>query len=502
MKEISLSNNLTISSLEEIATQKAKLTFPSDLAKNIQKGHDYLISHIDSGNTVYGVNTGFGPLVNNQVDRDDIRDLQKNLLQQLSGNVGPEIHPNLVRAVMTVRARALSRGISGVRPEVISALTNMVNSGITPVLQQFGSIGASGDLVPLSRIARTLCGEDKLRLPDGSIISNSPEKMRDLGLEPLILEPKEGLGLVNGTSYSAALTAHSLSVLRFLLMEIATPVSMTLQLLFRDNLQHLHEKVYQYKAHDSAVEMARRFRSLSGRDSVAKAEGDNLQPPYSSRSIVLWFGIVLEHLKDAEKLIETEINSVDDNPLIYPEDDLILHAANFQGVYAAKAADETAQAFTKLAIAMERQINRILNDKLNGDLPAFLAEEPIGLHSGIQGFQLTATSLLADIRARAVSHGTQSISTNGDNQDIVSMSANAAINTMEIAERTLTMAAIFKAVLARGLQVRPTNLSDELSSFWKKSKLMDANFSTQNLAELLENQIDQINQSSGFLSIP
>lgn len=498
MTSYRLDSPLTISELRNVGRRQKSITLPEELRQKLQSGHDYLIDHISAGNTVYGVNTGFGPLVENSVAPPEIHRLQTNLLQQLSGNIGPEVPAPLVRAVMTARARALSLGVSGVRPVVVASLAEMINSGITPVLRQFGSVGASGDLVPLSRIARTLTGEDSLRLPDGSILANHPETMQKFGLSALVLAPKEGLGLVNGTSYSAVQVAHALSVFRFLLTEIAIPVSLTLQVIFKDNLQHFHPAIYQYKAHPSAQEVAEYFRNWLPDTRFEKALGDHLQPPYSSRSIVLWFGTVLEHLQQAEASIETELNSVDDNPLIFPEENYILHAANFQGTYAAKAADDTSLGFAKLGIAVERQINRILHDKLNGELPAFLAEEPVGLHSGIQGFQLAATSLLADIRARAVPHGIQSIPTNADNQDMVSMSANAAHNAVEIAERMIALSAIFTATVARALQIAQPDLPAPLQKFWDKKAMADIDFSTQNLAEVLDSEIRRTKEMCGF----
>ncbi len=501
MSHYHLDTPLDIAKLREIALGKSKVSLSNITAEKLEKGHNYLIDHISKGETVYGVNTGFGPLVDNNVDDEAIRELQENLLQQLSGNVGPEVPAPIVRAVMAARARALALGVSGVRAVVVHSLSEMINAGITPVLKQYGSVGASGDLVPLSRIARTLTGKDYLKLADGSIVDNSAETMKKHNVTKLNLSPKEGLGLVNGTSYSATLAAHSISVLKFLLSEIAIPVSVTLQIIFRDNLQHFHPEIYAYKAHQTAKDTAAEFRKWLPETDFSKALGDNLQPPYSSRSIVLWLGTVMEHLAQAEKVIETELNSVDDNPLIYPEENLILHAANFQGTYAAKAADDTSLGFAKLAIAVERQINRILHDKLNGSLPAFLAEEPVGLHSGIQGFQLTATSLLSDIRARAVAHGIQSTPTNADNQDIVSMSANAANNASEIADRAIVLSAIFTSTIARALQLTNPKLPKPLQTFWDNKNLSDIDFSRANLAEVLEKQISEIKGACGFYDV-
>ena len=486
MPTFELPDHLSLSSFVSLATGTSALSCAPTLPDHVNKAHDFLSQRLAAGDEVYGVNTGFGPLVDRTVAEDDIRELQRNLLQQLSGNVGPLLPTAISRGTTVLRANALSKGHSGARFAILKQLTALVNSGATAPIRAYGSVGASGDLVPLTRLARVLLGDDHLRLPDGTVVENSDALLKKHGMVSLELEPKEGLALVNGTSYSTAITALCLDVALRMLEQYTIPLTATLLLALGDSLQHLSPEIYRLKKHESALSVCRSFTEWLSPHQPHESHGTP-QPPYSGRSVVLWLGAVAEHFEQARRTIEIEMNSVDDNPLIFPDDQRILHAANFQGTYAAKAADDLSQGLVKMANLVERHINRLFHDKLNGDLPAFLAPEPIGLHSGLQGFQLLATSLLADIRAKSVAHGTQSFPTNADNQDVVSMSANAALNALEITRKTAYLTAIFESSMTRLLQIRDLSLTEELQNWWdQRNELFAHNFPAENLAPILE----------------
>jgi len=491
-----LPERLTLKQFVDIATLKTHIHAESVVQEYMDRTHQFLMERIDEGEQIYGVNTGFGPLVDKTVQKENMNRLQQDLLQQLSCNTGPAIPAVLARGTMVLRANAISKGHSAARYDVLNQLLKFINSGATPVIQAYGSVGASGDLIPLTRMARTLSGLDKLRMPDGKVVDNSVQTLKFIGVDAVDLQPKEGLALVNGTSYSCAVTAFCLHTAKRILEGYVIPLGLTLMLLMDDSLQHLSADAYSVKPHQTAVDICKQFNSWLDPINPEKSHGLP-QPPYSARSIVLWLGGTQEHFQQAEKIIQIEMNSVDDNPLFFPETDKILHAANFQGSYVGKAADDLSQGLVKVSNLMERQINRLFHDKLNGNLPAFLAPEPVGLHSGLQGFQLLATSLLSDIRTKAVAHSTQTFPTNADNQDIVSMSANAALNALEITRKTAIITAVFECSLARALQLLSDTipLTDSLKRWWnenERSALLKNNFAAGNLSEIVDGRVKKM----------
>jgi histidine ammonia-lyase len=442
----------------------------------LEAGHRTVVSAIESGDSVYGVNTGFGPFSDRPVGPESAATLQQNLLQQLSGNIGPGLPAEASRGATLHRAAALARGHSGVRPQTVDALIALVQSGATPYIQSYGSVGASGDLVPLARLARVLTGHGALRLPQGDVREASLELLATLGVPRIELQPKEGLAIVNGTSVSLAVSALALYAAQTMLHDYLFPLAATLFLLLDESFQFLAPEVYRLKGHASALQAREALAAWLPHVDLKQSPGVP-QPPYSTRSMVLWAGSVRERLNQAEETVEVELNSVDDNPLVFAEEQELLHAANFQGSYVAMAADRTAEALGTAATLAERQLNRLLHGKLNGDLPPFLAPEPVGLHSGLQGLQLTATGLAAEMRSLAAPRSTTSIATNGDNQDVVSMSANAALNALDSARKGAHLFAAYECALARALQLRSPTLGEPLSAWWgARQSLLERDF--------------------------
>jgi histidine ammonia-lyase len=483
---------LTPNNLSKLVDSASSISIQNDYKKKLRENHRFLQHRLDQGDEIYGVNTGFGPLVHNQVSNEDILTLQENLLQQLGCNVGPSLTYRESRAVLLVRLNAISRGFSGISEELAEHIVNFYNSGLAPHLQEWGSVGASGDLVPLSRLARVFLGKDSVINKDKTVQPNSQKLLDEYDLPPYQLKPKEGLALVNGTSFSAALTALSVHQLNYLFSKIWLPLIATSFHLFDDSIQHLSERIYDLKAHDSAKTVAKELRGwmapLRPEDSFGTP-----QPPYSSRSAVLWMGAVLERLQQSEKLTTEELNSVDDNPLFFSDDQKILHAANFQGTYIAMAADEAHTASVNAANLIERIINRLTNVHISEGFPPFLAPEPVGLHSGLQGLQLLTTSLLAKLRGKNPVQGTQTFPTNADNQDVVSMSANAALNLRESTQILTTISAAFLLNLARAQQIKPCSFGDQLSHFWADFEYETSlNFSELSYSEELEKLVQKL----------
>lgn len=483
---------LSPSSLSNLVNAGSPIAIDDDAKKRLHENHRYLSQQLEKGEEIYGVNTGFGPLVHNEVSNEDVLTLQDNLLQQLGCNTGPSLSYRESRAVVLVRLNAISRGFSGISDELADHIVSFYNSGLTPHLQEWGSVGASGDLVPLSRMARVLLGKDSVMQPDGKVLDNSVDLLAENNISQYKLKPKEGLALVNGTSFSAALTALSLHQLNDLFSDVWLPLIATSYHLFDDSIQHLSGKIYELKAHESAKNVAGQLRSWMEPFKPEESFGTP-QPPYSSRSAVLWMGAVLERLEQAEKLTTEELNSVDDNPLFFSHDQKVLHAANFQGTYIAMAADEAHSAAVNAANLIERIINRITNVHISEGFPPFLAPEPVGLHSGLQGLQLLTTSLLAKLRGKNPGQGLQTLPTNADNQDVVSMSANAALNLRETTSILTNITAAFILNLARAQQIKPCKIGDNLSDFWKLFEYETSlNFAELNYSKELEKLVQKL----------
>jgi len=484
---------LTFTKLEEILQQPIQLN-PNAIQK-IKANRAFIEKKLAENMAIYGITTGFGPLVNETISKEDQIKLQYNLLQQLSCNSGPSLPLEISRTIFLLRIHALSQARSGISIDLLQHMITVYNAGIYPVFRRFGSVGASGDLVPLAQLGRILIGKDSSLTNDSKEPVQTSELFEKHGIQQYNLKEKEGLAIVNGTTYSCGITVFVLQKVSKLIHEELFPLISLHWLLFNDSLQHLSEKVYQHKAHESAQSVAKNFREWLSPIVVEQSHGVP-QPPYSSRSVVLWLGSALEQISHAQKLAETEMNSVDDNPLFFDEDDLILHAANFQGTYIALAADELNAGMTQIAILLERIVNRITHKSLNDGLPAFLADEPLGLNSGLQGLQLLLTSLTADLRTRAQRYSLSSIPTNADNQDVVSMSANAAHAAHEAFERFQLVIASFKLMILRALQVRKVQVPSPKLEKWlhkEEIKIEGVYFNDPNLnyADLLHTFIDK-----------
>lgn len=451
-------------------------------AQRLLRNRSFLEQELEKNTKIYGITTGFGPLVSEEVTREDQIRHQYNLLQQLSGSAGEELDYETSRLIFLIRIHTLSQGVSGVSLELIEHMISLYNLGLAPVFRHFGSVGASGDLVPLSSLARMLVGSDPFWDKDG--VKHPGNELEKFTKCPIYsLKEKEGLALVNGTSYSLGITLQTFRRVNQLLVEQLYPLISLHWFLFEDSLQHLSEIIYHVKAHESAQKTAQHFRDWIHPLKPELSKGTP-QPPYSSRSVVLWLGAANQRLNEAKQILETELNAVDDNPLIFDEEGLILHAANFQGTYVSYAADLLSQAQVQIMLLLERIVNRITHPKLNDGLPAFLADEPVGLNSGLQGLQLLLTSLTADMRTRAVNHSLSSISTNADNQDIVSMSANAAHNSRELAERFEIGVRVFKIMILRALQFKgDLSKAPKLQAWYQneKERLKGISFSDVNL---------------------
>ncbi|OZM71893.1 tyrosine 2,3-aminomutase [Amycolatopsis antarctica] len=399
---------------------------------------------------IYGVTTGYGEMIYMLVGTSKEVELQTNLVRSHSAGVGPLFAEDEARAILAARLNALAKGYSAVRPEVLRRMELYLNEGIVPAVPEIGSLGASGDLAPLSHIAGTLIGEGYVlregrRVPTGEVL-------RKRGIEPLELRFKEGLALINGTSamtgVGSLVTARALDQVRQ--AEIVTALVIeTLQGSTSPFLPEGHEIA---RPHRGQIDTAANMRALmSGstltvehanlRDQVAAGADDSgdgdvqrtkvyLQKAYSLRAIPQVLGAVRDTLHHAVSTLEIELNSANDNPLFF-EGQEIFHGANFHGQPIAFAMDFCTIALTQLGVLSERRTNRVLNRHLNYGLPEFLVTGDPGLNSGFAGAQYPATALVAENRTIGPA-STQSVPSNGDNQDVVSMGLISTRNARRV----------------------------------------------------------------------
>ena len=404
------------------------------------------------GAAVYGVTTGFGPFVRYAATRPGSETHGLGLISHLCAGFGEPAAAEVVRGTMIVRARAIAAGHSGVSIQTLQAYLALLSHGIVPEIPELGSVGASGDLIPLAFAARTLRGLGTVRM-DGKRMSASAALKR-AGLPRLKPPSRDVLGLVNGTSFMTSYAALALCRAERLLETAERLTGWAYQLL-GCRAQALDPRLHRARGHVGQVVSARRILDQAESDPQQPAFEDPsrpLQEVYSLRCAPQFLGACRDQIMHARQLIEREINGVNDNPLIFGDSAeapaAALHGGNFQGQQIAFAADTLNSAVTQIAVLAERQIDVILSPTHNGGAPLLLAWEP-GPCSGMAGAQITATALVADMRHHCQPAATSSIPTNGGNQDVVSMGTNAARHAYHQTPRLSAVLSVLALSLAR-----------------------------------------------------
>ncbi len=410
---------------------------------------------------VYGVNTGFGDLARVRIDRDRLALLQERLILSHCAGVGEPLPAAVVRAMLALRANALARGHSGVRPELIDALLALLNADVLPLVPSRGSVGASGDLAPLAHLALPLLGRGRVRI--GARTVDAREGLRHAGLEPLVLAPKEGLALINGTQAMCAMVGlAALEVRR--LVRIADLVAALSADALRGTDTAFDARLHALRPHPgqqcSAANMRRLLAGSGIRDS--HRQGDvRVQDPYSLRCVPQVHGAVRDVLADAERRLAVELNAVTDNPLVFADDDDILSGGNFHGEPLAFAADFLAIAVSELGAISERRIEKLTNTAFSGLAPFLVADA--GLNSGFMIAQVTAAALAAENKVYAHPASVDSIPTSADKEDHVSMGMGAALKLGPVIANVERILAIELVAAAQGIDLlRPLRTSAPL----------------------------------------
>jgi histidine ammonia-lyase len=423
---------------------------------------------LETGETVYGVNTGFGKLSDIRIPPEELRKLQLNLVRSHACGVGPPLSEPETRAMLLLRANVLALGFSGARPEVAEQLVHFLDLRIAPVVPERGSVGASGDLAPLAHLALALIGQGEaffegVRRPAAEILKES-------GLEPLELEAKEGLALLNGTQAMGAVGGLALLRGERLLRTANVAGAMTLEAL-KGTPTAFDARIHAARPHSGQAEVASHLRSVLEGSEIREShrrDDPRVQDAYSLRCIPQVHGAVLDALRHARQVVEIESASGTDNPLVFAEENPphqaaieirkskigeVLSGGNFHGAPLAYALDYAAIALADLASICERRIDRLVNPDLNEGLPAFLAPHP-GCSSGMMMAHVTAAALLAECRVLAHPASCDNTPTSGGKEDHVSMGMTSALKLREILSRVEQIAAIELMAAAQGLEYR------------------------------------------------
>jgi len=478
---ITLGGPLTVEALAAVARRGVPVGISAEAEARISASAALLDRLVESGSRIYGVTTGYGPLACQQITPAQSERLQRNLLNHLATGVGAPYDPETTRAIMLARLSALAQGYSAARPETLALLAECLNRGVTPIVPSKGTVGASGDLTPLAHLALALTGRGEalfegLRLPAAAALARA-------GLAPLVLGRKEGLALVNGTSAMTGVAALSaVDIAR--LLDLSLFVGLLYAEVSGAHRDAWHPRFGRARPHPGqcAVHAALHAMSADAPRLVEEGalppviEADALdedgvahrrampQDPYTLRCLPQLIGAAVDVARFHRDVVERELRSATDNPLIFiagpdgdPDGEAIGHGGNFYGQHIAFASDALAPVIVKLAVLLERIIARVTDPLLNGGLPPFLQERATGLNSGFMGAQVTASALVAEMRAAAHPASMQSIPTNANNQDVVTMGTIAARKVAALIEDAFGVMAIAALVLAQAHDLRSTS---------------------------------------------
>ena len=409
---------------------------------------------IASGQTIYGINTGFGKLANVRIAPDQLDQLQVNLIRSHAAGVGAPLPAVVVRALMLLRANVLLRPTSGVRPELVDALVAMLNAGVVPVVPEQGSVGASGDLAPLSHVALALMGEGEVLGASGA--ESAAGALATTGLQPFRFAPKEGLAFINGTQAQTALLALLVHDAWVLWRTAAGAAAMSLEAL-RGTPAPLDPRIHEARPHRGQREAAALMRELLVDSEIRESHRENdprVQDAYSLRCAPQVLGAVADAIRFAQDTVAVELNASTDNPLVFPDGEVI-SGGNFHGQPVAQALDLLAMTLTTLQAIAERRVERLVNPDLSQGLPAFLTKDP-GLSSGFMMVQITAASLVAESRTLAMPASIGSIPTDANQEDFVPMGMAAAFKAQRILANAQRVVASELLCAAQGLEfLRP-----------------------------------------------
>ena len=412
------------------------------------------LQKFSSNKLIYGINTGFGPMAQYKVSEENMLQLQYNLIRSHSSGSNSLMSPIMVKGVMLARLNSLMQGYSGIHPETVHLIKELINNDVTPCIFEHGGVGASGDLVQLAHLGLVLIGEGEV-VYKGEIRPTA-EVFKQLNIKPLSIHIREGLAILNGTSAMTGIGMANI-VQAQKLLEWSVLLSAMINEVVEAYDDHYSYELNIVKHHKGQNKIAAQLREILKDSKMIRNRSEHLYNPtkldqevfkdkvqeyYSLRCVTQVLGPIYDTISQAEKVVTDELNSVNDNPVIDHENQNIFHGGNFHGDYVSLEMDKLKIAITKLSMLSERQLNYLLNEKLNQKFPPFVNLGVLGFNFGMQGMQFTATSTVAENQTMSFPMYVHSIPNNNDNQDIVSMGCNAALMTRRVINNSFEVLAI------------------------------------------------------------
>ncbi|HEY0030322.1 MAG TPA: aromatic amino acid ammonia-lyase [Bacteroidia bacterium] len=481
---------LTASDFYKIVYSGEQIELDAAALTKVNESHEFLKS-FSKNKLIYGINTGFGPMAQYKISDENQLDLQYNLIRSHCTGAGNRLSDINVKSAMICRLSSLMQGYSGINSEVVILLKDLINKNVYPQIFEHGGVGASGDLVQLAHLALNLIGEGEVTYKGE--LRPTAEVYKEAGIKPITIHLREGLALINGTSVMTGIAMVNLLHAKQLL-NWSISSSMLIIEMVESYSDHFSKELHSVKPHigqrgianamDKAMSSSKLIRKREDHlfDNNKHAEvdvfKDKVQEYYSIRCVPQILGPVYDTITYTQTVLENEVNSVNDNPIIDKANNNIFHGGNFHGDYVALEMDKLKIAITKLTMLAERQLNFLMNDKLNGKLPPFVNLGKLGLNLGMQAAQFTATSTTAENQMLSNPMYIHSIPNNNDNQDIVSMGTNAATITAKVIENAYQVLAIelLSAVQAVDALKFDEKLSSESKNTYKQIRTIVPRF--------------------------
>ena len=466
----------TYEDFKAIVFHKKQVAISKEAKHLIEESYNFL-KEFANDKIIYGVNTGFGPMAQYRIEPEDQLQLQYNLIRSHASGCGEVFDIKTVRAAILCRLNSLSLGKSGVHIEAIELMRDLLNYRITPLIFQHGGVGASGDLVQLAHLALVLIGEGEVFYK--GLCRPTAEVFAEVGIKPLQIHLREGLSLMNGTSVMTGLAGVNLYYAEKLL-DWTVKFSCAINELVQTYDDHFSEELNNAKQHSGQQDIAKLMREFLADSKRTRKRAEHLyqgehnetvfkekvQEYYSLRCVPQILGPVLDTLQHTQRIFEEELNSANDNPIVDLPTQQVYHGGNFHGDYISLEMDKLKLVVTRMAMLAERQLNYLLNPKINELLPPFVNAGKLGFNFGMQGVQFTATSTTAECQTLSTSMYVHSIPNNNDNQDIVSMGTNAATLTRKVIENAFQVLDVEAITIAQAIDI--LGCYDELSSTTQK----------------------------------
>ena len=441
---------LTLEQLEELlAFPSIRVELSAESEARIQKCRDYLDRKMETeSKPIYGITTGFGSLCNRSISKEELTTLQENLVKSHACSTGEELHPDIIRLMLLLKAHALSLGNSGVQIVTVKRILDLYNNGVLPVVYDRGSLGASGDLAPLANLFLPLIGLGEVRF--GGERKPAAEVCKHFGWSPIQLQSKEGLALLNGTQFMSSHGVYALLKIRRLSVWSDMIAALSLEG-FDGRKEPFHPNIQTVRPHAGQAETAAAIRMfLEGSELIAR-EKKHVQDPYSFRCVPQVHGACKDAIHYAERVVLTEINSVTDNPTIWPDEDLVISGGNFHGEPLALTYDFLAMAVSELSNISERRVAQLIFGLR--ELPEFLVAKP-GLNSGFMIPQYAAAAMVSQNKQLCTPSSVDSIVSSNGQEDLVSMGANGATKLLRVVDTTASVLAIELMNAAQAIEFR------------------------------------------------